>query len=134
MEARSWDMPHPPVLGEPDPFLPARLRLSDSWLTSAGEWRLLRDEGTVPLWSVLGYLRWHAPTLMSREPDGIRFGDPYDFLASRPLVAAIDAELARRGACEPGTALATLRAAGPAPWELAPDCRAGRRRGSGSTT
>jgi hypothetical protein len=116
------------VLGEPDPFLPARLRLSDSWLTSTGEWRLLRDEGTVPLWSVLGYLRWHAPTLMRREPDGLRFGDPYDYLASRPLVVAIDAELARRGACEPGMVLATLRAAGSAPWELAPDRRAGRRR------
>jgi hypothetical protein len=110
--------------------MPARLRLSDSWLTSRGEWRLLRDERTVPLWTILGYLRWHAPTLMARDPDGHDFGDPYEYLASRPLVAAIDVELADRGAIEPGTALATLRAAGPVPWELAHGRRAARSRGT----
>ena len=123
MHARSWSQPNPPILEEPDPFLPARLALTDAWRGAAG-WVTIADEPTPSLWSILGYLRWHAPTLMVAEGDGsTRDGSRRDadvWLGARPLVAAIDAELARRSEIEPGQALTTLRAIGLAPWEWRP--------------
>jgi hypothetical protein len=118
MEPRPWTRPLAPILPNPDRFLHLRLRVRDAWLNESGEWGRIRDEASVGLWSVLGYLRWYAPLLMAWDPDGARFQDPDAYIASRPLVAAIDGELASRGEIVPGTALLTLRAIGGAPWEL----------------
>lgn len=119
MEARSWARPPAPRLAPPDAFLHRRLRLSDAWLTEPGEWRSLRDAETAELWTILGYLRWHAPALMARDPEAAAFADADRYLASRPLVAAIDAELSSRGESPPGEALLLIRSLGFAPWELA---------------
>lgn len=118
MKPRSWTQPLAPILPHPDLFLHLRLRVVDAWQTEAGEWRAIRDEASVGLWSIVGYLRWHAPLLMAQDPDAAGFGDPDAYLVSRPLWMAIDAELARRGEIPAGSALATLRAIGGAPWEL----------------
>jgi hypothetical protein len=127
MEPRSWTQPLAPILAEPDRFLRLRLHVADAWLAETGEWRLISDEASVGLWSILGYLRWHAPLLMAHDPDAAGFGDPDAYLATRPLCVAIDSELARRGEIPVGTALMTLRAIGGAPWEL-PVGRSGRAR------
>jgi hypothetical protein len=121
MEARSWTQPLAPALPVPDAFLHRRLRLTDAWLAGSGEWRTIEDEPSAGLWSILGYLRWHGPGIMAQDPNGDDFGDPDGYLASRPLVAAIDAELARRAEVGHGEALALLRAIGLAPWELPAD-------------
>jgi hypothetical protein len=118
VEARSWTQPHPPVLAAPDAFLHLRLYLDDAWLNQTGEWIAVRDATTVELWSILGYLRWHAPTVKAQDPKGSPCPDSDGYLASRPLVAAIDAELARRGEIAVGEGLACLRAIGPSPWEM----------------
>lgn len=128
MDPRTWESPNPPVLAAPDRFLPARLLLDDAWLSPAGAWRPIGDVPTAGLWSILGYLRWHAPELRALDPDGDGQAGPDAFLGSRPLVRAIDAELARRGEIDPGEALVTLGGVGPAPWELSPDPRVSRRR------
>jgi hypothetical protein len=130
MEARSWTQPLAPVLSDPDAFLHLRLQVDDAWLGEAGEWRQIREESNPGLWSILGYLRWHAPELMARDPDAKALGAADAYLASRPLVAAIDAELARRGEIVPGTALLVLRAVGLAPWDL-PTPRQRSRRSIG---
>lgn len=80
--------------------------------------RGISHEPSASLWSILGYLRWYAPALMARDREAGTCAAPDDYLASRPLVAAIDAELARRGEVATGGALALLRAVGLAPWEL----------------
>jgi hypothetical protein len=116
MDARPWSLG--PALPAPDAFLHLRLRVGDAWLGETGEWRSLADEEIAALWSILGYLRWHAPVLRARDPEGSGFRDADSYLSSRPLVAAIDAELTRRGACAAGAALTMLRAMGLAPWEL----------------
>ena len=120
MHARSWSQPNPPILEEPDPFLPARLALTDAWRGAAG-WVTIADEPT-PVTLVDPRL----PALARPDADGSD-GDgratPTDadaWLGARPLVAAIDAELARRSEIEPGQALTTLRAIGLAPWEWRP--------------
>ena len=118
MDARSWTQPLPAPMAEPDAFLHLRLRVTDAWLAESGEWLAIAEAPSVVLWSILGYLRWHAPLLMAHDPDGAGFGDPDAYLASRPLCVAIDSELARRGEIPVGTALITLRAIGGAPWEL----------------
>ena len=128
MEARSWTQPHPPTLEAPDPFLHLRLELTDAWRTDAGEWRVIATEPAIGLWSILGYLRWHAPATQESDPVGAPFTDVDAYLASRPLVKAIDAELAQRGEIEAGEALERLRAIGLAPWEL--PVRRARRRAS----
>jgi hypothetical protein len=115
MHARAWSQPNPPILQDPDPFLLARLRLTDAWKGAAG-WVAIGDEPTTGLWSILGYLRWHARALMATDR-GCSTRDVDAWLDARPLVAAIDAELARRGEIDRGQALATLRAIGLAPWE-----------------
>jgi hypothetical protein len=118
MKPRSWTQPLAPVLQPPDRFLHLRLRVDDAWLTEAGEWRPVANEPSVGLWSILGYLRWHAPRLLAGDPDGAGFSGPDVYLASRPLWVAIDRELAGRGEIPAGSALMTLRAIGGAPWEL----------------
>src|SRR4051794_8492682 len=105
MEARSWSRPFAPKLPPPDPFLHLRLRVDDVWLLESGEWVPIRDETTVGLWSILGYLRRHAPLLMGRDSEAREVDDADDYLASRPLVIAIDAELGARGEIETGKAL-----------------------------
>jgi hypothetical protein len=118
MEPRPWTQPLAPILPQPDRFLHMRLRVDDAWLTETGEWRSIREQTSVGLWSILGYLRWHVLVLMARDPDGAGFHEPDAYLASRPLCAAIDSELASRGEIPSGAALVTLRAIGGAPWEL----------------
>jgi hypothetical protein len=127
MEPRSWTRPSAPVLAPPDAFLHLRLRVTDAWLADGGEWRALADLSTVELWSILGYLRWYAPALMASEVDAGAFAQPDAYLASRPLVGAIEAELVGRRAIAEGDALGCLRAVGAAPWELAAP-RRGRSR------
>jgi hypothetical protein len=129
MEARSWTQPLAPALSAPDAFLHRRLQLSDAWLGESGEWRAIEDEPSAALWSILGYLRWHGPGLMAQDPNSAAFAEPDAYLASRPLVSAIDAELARRAEAGQGQALALLRAIGLAPWELPAD--RSRRRAAG---
>lgn len=131
MDARSWTRPLAPALSAPDAFLHRRLQLGDAWLAESGEWRVIEDEPSAGLWSILGYLRWHGPRIMAQDPNGEAFDDPDAYLASRPLVAAIDAELARRDEAGQGEALALLRAIGLAPWELLADRP--RRRATGRT-
>ena len=114
---------------EPDTFLHLRLRQSDAWLDESGEWLPIGAAPNVMLWSILGYLRWHGPAIRDRDPQGTSHRDVDSYLVSRPLVAAIDAELARRGEAAPGETLATLRAIGPAPWEI-PSPTPVRRRGT----
>src|SRR3954468_12709593 len=128
MDARSWTQSHPPVLSSPDAFLHLRLRVDDAWLLDTGEWRPIADETSAALWTILGFLRWHAPVLMSGDPDASRFTSVDAYLASRPLVVAVDADLARRGEIEAGMALTYLRAMGPAPWEVPAHYLASRRR------
>jgi hypothetical protein len=118
MEPRSWTQPLAPTLPSPDAFLHLRLRVADAWLGEAGEWTAVAEMPSAGLWSVLGYLRWHGPSIAARDPQGADVRDVDAYLASRPLVAAIDAELAGRGEIRPGDALACLRAIGVAPWEL----------------
>lgn len=130
MEPRPWSKQLGTRLAAPDAFMHRRLRLAGEWLTESGRWRAIAEEETAALWSILGYLRWNGPALMAQDPEAARFESPDAYLASRPLVAAIDGELARRGASAPGSALVLLRTLGMAPWELpAPP----RRRTSGST-
>ena len=125
MEARTWTSPLPAPMAEPDPFLHRRLLVADAWLDESGAWLPIAEASNVVLWSILGYLRWHAPALREQDPDGARDLDAW--LATRPMVAAIDAELARRGEAPAGEALATLRAIGPAPWEIPAPSRIKRR-------
>ena len=115
-------------MAEPDAFLHLRLRVTDAWLDESGAWQPITEASNVVLWSILGYLRWHAPALRDRDPEGAGVRDVDAYLATRPLVAAIDAELARRGEAPAGEALATLRAIGPAPWEIPAPSRIKRRR------
>lgn len=127
MEARSWTQPLPSPLAEPDAFLHLRLRVTDAWLDEAGVWVSVAEAPTVLLWSILGYLRWHGPVIQASDPEGGASRDVDAYLASRPLVAAIDGELARRGEVEVGEALAMLRSIGPAPWEIPAPSRIKRR-------
>ena len=131
MEPRSWTAPLAPALLPPDTFLHLRLRLTDAWLETDGEWLALAEASTAALWSILGYLRWHAPLLMRRDPEAARFAVADSYLASRPLVDAIDAELATRGEIARGEALACLAAIGVAPWELPATSAARSRRSRG---
>jgi hypothetical protein len=128
MEARSWTSPLPPLMAQPDAFLHLRLRVADAWLDESGTWQRIGTARNVVLWSILGYLRWYAPALRAQDPEGASAPDLDGYLASRPLVAAIDAELARRGETPAGEALATLRTIGPAPWEIPAPSRIRRRR------
>ena len=114
-------------MAEPDAFLHLRLRVADAWLDESGAWQPIATASNVVLWSILGYLRWHAPALRERDLEGAVAMDVDAYLSSRPLVEAIDAELARRGETAPGDALATLRAIGPAPWEIPAPSRIKRR-------
>jgi hypothetical protein len=130
MEARSWTQPLPPRLARPDPFLHLRLRLRDAWLDETGTWRPIVDEPAQNLWSILGYLRWHALALMAADTEAAADADPDTYLGSRPLVQAIDAELERRGCSGPGEGLALLRSIGLTPWEVAASGRVAGRRGT----
>jgi hypothetical protein len=114
-------------MAEPDAFLHLRLRVTDAWLAESGEWLQIEDAPSVVLWSILGYLRWHGPALLTTDASGDPATDVDGYLASRPLVAAIDGELAWRGECQVGEALAMLRAIGPAPWEVPAPSRIRRR-------
>ena len=128
MEARSWTQPLAPRMAAPDAFLHLRLRVTDAWLDESGEWLAIPEAPSVVLWSILGYLRWHGPTIQASDPEGASFRLVDAYLASRPLVGAIDEELARRGEAEPGGALVLVQAIGAAPWEIAPPSRIRRRR------
>ncbi len=97
-----------------------RLMREDAWRDEAGAWESIPELASVELWSILGYLRWHAPALAAEDPISSTFADVDSYLASRPLVAAIDRELAARSEIAAGTALVVLRALGVAPWELPP--------------
>jgi hypothetical protein len=127
MEARSWAQPLPPQMTSPDAFLHLRLSVADAWRDESGEWLAVSDLPTVALWSILGYLRWHGPMIQAVDGEGASHRDVDGYLASRPLVAAIDQELARRGMTERGDALAMVRAIGPAPWEIPAASRIRRR-------
>ena len=118
MEPRSWTEPLPRPLAPPDAFMHRRLAVTDAWLSESGEWRAISDEPSASLWSVLGYVRWYAPVLMAQDHQASRTISPDEYLRCRPLVAAIDAELARRGEVAVGQALVLLGAIGLAPWEL----------------
>jgi len=118
MEPRSWTQPLASTMPPPDAFLHLRLRVADAWLGNDGAWTAVADMTSPELWSVLGYLRWHGPSLAVRDPEGAGIRDVDVYLGSRPLVAAIDRELAGRGDIRGGDALACLRAMGVAPWEL----------------
>ena len=128
MEARSWTQPLPAPMAEPDAFLHLRLRVTDAWLAESGEWLAIAEAPSVVLWSILGYLRWHGPAIRAMDSDGATFRDVDAYLASRPLIAAIDGELVRRGEVDGGEALAMLRAIGPAPWEIPAPSRIKRRQ------
>ena len=106
------------MLSAPDGFLHRRLLLTDAWRTDEGEWRAIATEPGSSLWSILGYLRWHAPATAAGDPASRAFVDLDAYLMSRPLVIAIDLELARRGESEPGGSINQLRVLGLAPWEL----------------
>jgi hypothetical protein len=127
MDARSWTQPLPAPMTEPDAFLHLRLRVTDAWLAESGEWLLIEDAPSVVLWSILGYLRWHGPTILASDPVGEPANGVDAYLASRPLCVAIDGELARRGESERGGALEMLRTIGPAPWEVPAPSRIRRR-------
>jgi hypothetical protein len=128
MEARSWTQPLAPRMAAPDAFLHLRLRVTDAWLDESGEWLAIGETPSVVLWSVLGYLRWHGPTIQASDADGAAYRGVDAYLASRPLVAAIDRELAQRGETEPGGAVAMLASIGAAPWEIPAPSRITRRR------
>jgi hypothetical protein len=115
-------------MAAPDAFLYLRLRVTDAWLDQSGAWMPIAEAPSVVLWSVLGYLRWHGPTIQASDPDGAARRDVDGYLASRPLVSAIDAELARRGEVSAGAAIVTLRAIGAAPWEVPAPPTIRRRR------
>ena len=127
MEARSWTQPLPAPMAAPDAFLHLRLRVTDAWLAESGDWLPIADAPSVVLWSILGYLRWHGPVIQASDAEGATYRDVDAYLASRPLVAAIDGELARRAETELGEALAMLRSIGPAPWEIPAPTRIKRR-------
>jgi hypothetical protein len=127
MEARTWASPLPAPMAAPDPFLHRRLRVADAWLDESGAWLPIAEASNVVLWSILGYLRWHAPALRVHDAEEAGVRDVDAWLASRPLVGAIDEELARRGEAPMGEALATLRAIGSAPWEIPAPSRIKRR-------
>jgi hypothetical protein len=129
MEARPWTSPLAPAMRAPDAFLHLRLRVTDAWLAEDGEWRRIDAEPSAWLWSILGYLRWHAPVLARHDPAAVGYPGVDGYLASRPLVVAIDAVLAARGEISPGDALVHLRALGVAPWELPAASRRARPRG-----
>lgn len=129
MEARSWTQPLAPRMAAPDAFLHLRLRVTDAWLDESGEWVAIGEAPSVVLWSILGYLRWHGPTIQASDLEGAAFRDVDRYLASRPLVAAVDGELARRGETDRGEALTMLASIGSAPWEIPAPSRI-RRRGS----
>ena len=128
MEARSWTQPLPAPMAEPDAFLHLRLRVTDAWLDESGEWHAIGDAPSVVLWSILGYLRWHGPTIQASDAEGAAHGGVDAYLGSRPLVVAIDGELARRRESEPGGALTLLRTIGAAPWEIPAPTTIRRRR------
>ena len=128
MEARSWTQPLAPRMAAPDAFLHLRLRVTDAWLDESGEWLPIGEAPSVVLWSILGYLRWHGPTIRVSDPEGTAHRVVDAYLASRPLVAAIDAELARRGEMDKGEALAMLASIGAAPWEIPAPSRVRRRQ------
>jgi hypothetical protein len=127
MEARSWTQPLSPRMAAPDAFLHLRLRVTDAWLDEAAEWVPIAEAPSVALWSILGYVRWHGPTIQASDAEGATHRSVDAYLASRPLVIAIDAELARRGETEPGRALVLLRSVGAAPWEIPAPTRIRRR-------
>ena len=128
MEPRSWTQPLAPSMPPPDAFLHLRLRVADAWLGEDGGWAAIADMTSAELWSVLGYLRWHGPSLAARDPEGVGMRDVDAYLASRPLWLALDAELADRGEIRRVEALACLRAVGIAPWELPARTTRSRRR------
>src|SRR3954465_1246786 len=127
MEARSWTQPLPARMAPPDPFLHLRLRQADAWLDESGVWQPVADTPSGVLWATRGYLRWHGPTILASDAEGAGYGDVDPYLASRPLVVAIDAELARRGETGVGEALGMLRVIGAAPWEIPASTRIRRR-------
>jgi hypothetical protein len=131
VNARSWTQPLPPALAAPDRFMHLRLMRDDAWLNDRGAWDSISELVSVDLWSILGYLRWHAPALAGQDPTSSGYADLDAYLVSRPLVGAIDHELAERAEIASGTALVVLRALGVAPWELPP--RTTRRRGVASS-
>jgi hypothetical protein len=128
MEARSWTQPLARAMAAPDAFLHRRLRVTDAWLDDSGAWLAIADAPSVALWSILGYLRWHGPAIQASDPEGAANRGVDAYLASRPLVAAIDEELARRGETARGEALAILRSIGAAPWEIPTPSRIRHRR------
>ncbi len=115
-------------MAAPDAFLHLRLRVTDAWLDESGEWQPIAEAPSVFLWSILGYLRWHGPTIQASDAEGAAYRVVDSYLASRPLVAAIDGELARRGETERGGAVAMLASIGAAPWEIPAPSRIKRRR------
>lgn len=115
MNARTWSRTFV-RLGDPDPFMASRLEQADAWVDDTGEWRIIRDQPSAHLWAMLTYLRCNAPTLMAQRGRGTT-AEAEAWLAQRPLVRAIDEELARRAEIEPGEAIGTVRAIGLAPWE-----------------
>jgi hypothetical protein len=117
-------------MAAPDAFLHLRLRVTDAWLDESGEWVVIEDASSVVMWSILGYLRWHGPTIQASDAEGTAHRVVDSYLASRPLVAAIDGELARRGEIERGQALVMLASIGAAPWEIPAPSRIRRRRNS----
>jgi len=127
MNARSWTQPLAPALAPPDRFMHLRLLRDDAWLNDAGTWQSISELPSVDLWSILGYLRWHAPALAAQEAMTSGNTDLDAYLVARPLVRAIDHELTERGEIAPGTALVFLRALGVVPWEVPPRT-IGRRR------
>src|SRR5262245_15448023 len=118
MEPCSWTQPLAPTLPPPDAFLHLRLRVTDVWLGEGGAWTAVAEMPSAELWSVLGYLRWHGPSLAAQDAEGAGMRDVDAYLVSRPLWIALDGELAERGEIRRGEALACLRAIGVAPWEL----------------
>jgi hypothetical protein len=131
MNARSWAQPLAPALASPDRFMHLRLMRDEAWLNEGGTWQPILGLASVELWSILAYLRWHAPVLGAQDRTSSDHADLDAYLVSRPLVGAIDRELAARGEITSGTALVVLRALGVAPWELPPR-RSARRRAASS--
>lgn len=116
VDARTWSRTYLRI-ADPDPFMAARLDVSDLWMDGTGQWLAIADEPSSHLWALLTYLRFHAPSLMAQAAPGARVSAD-DWLASRRLVRGIDAELARRGESDPDGAIVTVRAIGFTPWEL----------------
>ena len=130
MNPRTWTAPVARPAPTPDPFLTRRLLIEDAWLGDDGAWRPIGELTVVELWSILGYLRWHAPALMAQDADPVAVRTVEAWLGSRPLVGAVERELVARGAVSPGESLETLRALGSAPWELPDGFRRPTRRGA----